>query len=285
MDRRLMLAALLVAALAIFGCLGVGESSAPLAYPGGSSSSESSGLSGAAGPGFVPPQYLDQSGRMVIKTGDANVEVPQGTLDAKYSELKTLVNANGGMLYGTQYGEGENSKYYFVTVRLPPAKFEQFSLQLASIGDVKSLNTATDDVTDQYVDLTVRIRNLEVEKVRLLEFYNRTSNVSELLEVEREVTRVQTEIEQLTAQKLNLERRAELGTMSVRLYEQAPMVDRTVVVPFNGLVSIFLQAISLSIAIVVAISGFLIPLFIGIGILVLLILGLKRLLARGRKKA
>jgi len=215
----------------------------------------------------IPEQYLDSSGRMVIKTGSAEVLVPSGTLEDRFAQLKTIVNQSGGYVYGTQYGENANQKYYYVTVKIPPSAFESMPQALAGIGDLKSVDTSTQDVSNQYVDLAVRIQNLQAEKARLLEFYNRTSNVSELLEVEREVTRVQTEIEQLTAQKIQLERQAELATMTIRVYEETPLVDRTVMVPLSSLVSVFLQAFSLAITIIVAVAGFGIP---GIVALVLL---------------
>ena len=278
----LLLAGLL---LFSFGCLGFGEEKAPVASPGiigsgGAYAGETAPMPGGVN---IPQQYLDTSGRMVVKSGTAEVQVPQGTLEDRYARLKSIVNASGGYLYGTQYGETETQKYYEVTVKLPPAAFENLPQALRGIGDVKSLDTSTSDVTEQYIDLAVRIQNLQAEKARLMEFYNRTANVSELLDVEREVTRVQTEIERLTAQKLQMERQAELSTMRVRIYEESPLVDRTVMVPLSALSSIFLQALSLSITIVVAISGFVIPLVAGLLILAGIILGIKRLRRRKGK--
>ena len=290
MKRYLSVAAVLVGALLLFGCLG----GSLLSETAGGGLSPSDGMSPGIAPyaapsgmadydGIVPRQYLDQSGRMVVKTGSAEVEVQQGTLEEKYARLKEIVNQSGGFVYGTQYGETQSSKYYRVTVKLPPSAFENFPQALATLGALKSMNTGSEDVTQQYVDVAVRIKNLEAQRERLLEYYDRAENVSELLEVTREVTRVQTEIESLTAQKLQLERSAEMATISVRIYEEAPMVDKTVMVPLNALIGIFIGAISLSITIVVAISGFLIPILIGVGILALLVIGVKRLFSRGKK--
>lgn len=274
--------------LLLSGCLGLGtQGSEPVASPGGISTGGAPRAAESAqayGGVNIPQQYLDSSGRMVIKSGSAQVQVPAGTLDDRYASLKALVNSSSGYVYAVQYGETASSKYYDVTVKLPPAAFENMPQALKSIGELKSVDTNTQDVTEQYVDINVRIQNLQAEKVRLLEFYNRTANVSELLEVEREVTRVQTEIEQLTAQKLQMERRAELSTMQIRIYEEAPMVDRTVMVPLSALASIFLQALSLAITIIVALSGFGIPFIVGILVLVAIFLGIKKITSGKKAK-
>jgi len=267
-----------------FGCTGLfgGEQAKP-GIDGGTigTGGYPSGAPGEGG--VVPDRYQDASGRMVIKTGSAEVLVPTGALEDRYAQLKGIVNASGGYVYGTQYGENENQKYYYVTVKVPPTAFESLQQSLSAVGDLKSLNTDTSDVTEQYIDLAVRIRNLEIEKARLMEFYNRTTNVSELLQVEREVTRVQTEIEQLTSQKQYLERRAELATMTIKIYEETPLVDRTVMVPLSSLVSVFLMAFSFAITLIAALAGFGIPLLVALFVLFAALLGAKRLLGRKRK--
>lgn len=280
MDRRLgVMFAVAVAALMLFGCLGFGGKTAIAPMPDGRMGMEDYAPAAQSGSsGTIPSQYLDSSGRMLIKSGSAEVKVSAGTLDARFARLKEIVNASGGYVYGSQYGETESEKYYYITVKIPPSQFESLPAALKELGELKSMSTDTSDVTTEYIDLAVRIDNLKAEKARLLEFYNRSSNVSELLQVEREVTRVQTEIEQLTAQKVQLERRAELGTFTVRLVEEAPMVDRSVLVPLNQLVSIFLMALSLSVTILVGISGFIVPLLV----IVLVLYGVWKLVRRGK---
>lgn len=281
MKGKLVISVAVVVMLFLSGCLGIfggGERAAP--YEGGVGVEGGYAAPQAGAPSIIPEKYLDASGRMVIKEGSAEVKVAAGTLEEKLARLKEIVNASGGYVYGSQYGETESEKYYYITVKLPPAQFENLPQALKTLGELKSMNTQSSDVTTEYIDLAVRIQNLQAEKARLLEFYNRSANVSELLQVEREVTRVQTEIEQLTAQKVQLERRAELGTFRVRLYEEAPLVDRSVLVPLNQLVSIFLMALSLSITIIVGLSGFLVPLVV----IVLVLYGIWKLVKRGKAK-
>lgn len=284
MERNYLLA-LACAGVLLFslGCLGLGGESGQGLDLGGGVIGESAPAPNPATSAGSLDGMEDSSGRMVVKTGNAEVLVPAGALEERFSQLKALVNRSGGFVYGVTYGSTENRKYYYVTVKVPSAGFEAISGSLSSIGEVKSLSTDTSDVTQEYSDLSARIENLAAEKARLLEFYNRTGNVSELLQVEREVTRVQTELDQLTARRLQLENRVELATLNVRVYEETPLVDRTVMVPLNELVKIFLGALSFSLAVIIALAGFGLPFVLGLCALAVLLVAAKKLFWKGRK--
>jgi len=112
-----------------------------------------------------------------------------------------------------------------VTLRVPAEKLAAVQRQVASLGTVVSQSVAADDVTQQHVDMTARLKNLQAEEARLRTFLARTGKVSELLEVERELARVRGEIESLQAQITYLERQAAMATLSIALTEPGPVVS------------------------------------------------------------
>ncbi len=87
-----------------------------------------------------------------------------------------------------------------------------------------SQSVTASDVTEQYIDLSARLKNLKAEEVRLRSFLNQTDKVSELLQVERELARVRGEIESTQAQVDYLERQAARATLVVSLSEPGPVV-------------------------------------------------------------
>jgi len=273
MDLKLF-ASLAVIALLLFGCtdlFGGTSSYEPGPYSGGELGFDAPKEQAASAPSGmpvnIPSNLLDDSGRMVVKSGDVDLEVQEGTIKEKHDEVKDLVKQSGGEVYATRYYESGSSKNYYITVKLPPSAFEEFPEQLAGIGNVKSLDTSVDDVTMQYVDLQVRISNLEKQRERLLELYDMAENVSDLLDIQKEITRVQTDIEYYTAQKIQLENKVEKATLVIRIYEEKPVVDTAIMMPLGELVNIFLGSLQVGLVVVTALSGFIIP--VGIGLLVL----------------
>ena len=109
------------------------------------------------------------------------------------------------------------------TLRLPSAQFSTALAQLRALGRVTQDSQNAEDVTTAVVDLDVRLTNARVTERRLNQvLQNRTGRVADVLEVEREIARVRTEIEQMTAQRTQLDRRIEYGTVTLEVVEERP---------------------------------------------------------------
>jgi hypothetical protein len=107
------------------------------------------------------------------------------------------------------------------TLRIPSAQFDSARAQLRALGRVTEDSQRAEDVTATVVDLEARLSSARVTERRLSELLrNRTGDVADVLEVEREMTRVRTEIEQLQAQQQQLERRVEYATLTVEVVEE-----------------------------------------------------------------
>ncbi len=214
------------------------------------------------------PSPMSPSDQKLIKTANAEVEVPAGTLQERYAKFKSMIASNGGQVTSSDYQESDTTKEYNIQVKIPPSKFENLAGLLQGIGTVKAMNTNVQDVSEQYVDIDTRIKNLQIQRTELLKLFERNGTLEDVLAVENEVTRVQTEIEDYQNQKLNIDRQAATSSVWVRIYEQAPVVNKGI---FDTLLSdvanIFLGALGLAVIVVSALLGFGIPVVIAGAIL------------------
>jgi len=81
-----------------------------------------------------------------------------------------------------------------ITVRIPRAKFEPTLAAIEKIGDVLHRDVTAEDVTDQYVDLEIRIKNAKAMQTRLKQLLEKAA-VKEAIEIEKELARVTEELE------------------------------------------------------------------------------------------
>ena len=72
--------------------------------------------------------------------------------------------------------------------------------------------------------MSARLANLRAEEARLRTFFDDAKNVSEMLAIEQELSRVRGEIESLDAQVKYLERQAAMATVTIELTEDKPVV-------------------------------------------------------------
>jgi anti-sigma factor RsiW len=107
------------------------------------------------------------------------------------------------------------------TLRVPSPQLDSVLSALRALGRVTEDSQGAEDVTATVVDLDVRIANSRITEKRLSQvLQNRTGGVSDVLEVEREIARVRTEIEQMEAQRKQLDQRIEYATLTLEIVEE-----------------------------------------------------------------
>ena len=103
---------------------------------------------------------------------------------------------------------------------------EEARSRLETLGEVTGRNLSSEDVTEQYIDTDARLKNHIVLRDRLKKLLDRAQKVDEVLAIEKELTRVQSEIDSmegrlkalrgqidLAAVHLTIERRTILGPL------------------------------------------------------------------------
>ncbi len=172
----------------------------------------------------------------IIKTGELALEVP--AYEAAADRVEGIVAGAGGFVADVQVEELPGGALRGrIVVRVPPERFEGLFAAIKEIGKVESENVKAADVTAQYVDLEARIRGLQITEERLQELIQSKSfidKVESLLEVEREMTRVRSQIEQLQGELRVMADRVALSTITVVLHEPqrtVPAASMSVEVP------------------------------------------------------
>ena len=181
-----------------------------------------------------------ETDRMIIRTQTLRLEVDE--TPAAVEALRGIAEANAAVItdlqvatetdgwlyrydqYGYAVGDGAALRGW-MTVRVPAESLDAFVEAARALGTVKYQAEDTEDVTEQHVDLTARLTNLQAEEVRLRGFFDAAKNVTDMLAVETELNRVRQEIESMQAQITYLERQAAMATVTIELTEKQPVVS------------------------------------------------------------
>lgn len=104
-----------------------------------------------------------------------------------------------------------------VTIRIPSAQFRAGLRQVEGLGEVTSRSVSTEDVSEQFHDLEVRLQNLRALRQRLETFFARASNIQEALLVQAQLERVAGEIDQIEGRMRFLSSRAAFSVVTVNV--------------------------------------------------------------------
>lgn len=181
---------------------------------------------GAGAPaGQLDPAQIDfgSIGRDVIV--ELNVQMESDDIARTVASITAdAVAAGGGVAssdvsYGTTADDGTPNRdgHAVLVVKVPPAEVGGVVANLAGTGTVRSVNQSAQDVTDQLVDLDVRIANKRESVENVRNMMAQTTDLGQLVSLENELTWRQTELEQLEAQQRNLGDRVALSTITIEV--------------------------------------------------------------------
>ena len=172
----------------------------------------------------APTSTPDPASRLIIRTGQASIEVD--SLESSMAELRRVVQRVGGFVADASVQSGRNQiRSATLELKVPAPRFDELTEALGPIGRLQFVNVGAEDVSEEFVDLTARVANGHRLEDRLVELLRtRTGKLQDVLSVERELARVREEIERMEGRLRFLQASAQLSTLSVNLYEPAPLV-------------------------------------------------------------
>lgn len=107
-----------------------------------------------------------------------------------------------------------------VVLRVPSDRFDAALADLRALGEVEHESAETRDVTKAYADIETRLGVQRDTERRLRELMRtRAGELSEVLEVERELARIVEGIERLEGERRYHDHRIAIPTITVRLHE------------------------------------------------------------------
>jgi hypothetical protein len=149
------------------------------------------------------------SDRLLVKTAELRVAVEAVATAA--DSASALAQGMGGYVAGSSVA-GEASAH--LDLRVPAARLDEALDALAALGEERARSVAASDVTAEVSDLEANQRAL---RDRLRALLARAQKVEEVLEVERELTRLQTEIDGGEARLTHLRTGVALSALGLEL--------------------------------------------------------------------
>jgi hypothetical protein len=134
-------------------------------------------------------------------------------VDKKMDAVQAIAAELGGYL--ALRGDRE------LTVRVPRERFDEALRRIEGVGDVLHRSVAAEDVTDQYVDLELRLKNAQAVRARLEKLLE-TASVKDAVEIHKELTKITEEVERLSGKLKLLRDRIAFSTITVTFERTEP---------------------------------------------------------------
>jgi hypothetical protein len=177
--------------------------------------------------GAQGPLRTDAATPMIIRTGNASVQVEE--LEPAVKAVQAMAVRVGGYVANSSIQVGnEEYRQAVLELKIPAERFDDVVNGLAPVGKVEVVNVTAEDVGEEFVDVTARVANARRMESRLVELLaTRTGKLEDVLQVERELARVREEIERYEGRLRFLRTRVSVSTLAVTLHEPRPLVGES----------------------------------------------------------
>jgi hypothetical protein len=165
-------------------------------------------------------------GPPVIRQAQLSVTVGSGTFDSKLTEVRRLVEAQGGYIAGTDAqaspatdSTGSQIRTGVINFMVPAAHFDATIDELAKVGKLQGEHITGTDVSAQYVDLRARLANAEAQRNAMLALLTQAKSINDIIAVQNQIGQITGQIEQLKGQIKYLDDNTSYSSVTVTLTE------------------------------------------------------------------
>ncbi len=156
----------------------------------------------------------DADGSKVQKNGSISFLVEK--IDDSVESVKVINSKYSGQITNIyDYGRG-NDRVVTITVKVPVADFESYYEEVRDIdGEVTYANISTTDVTEEYIDITSRLKNLKSVETQLVGILEDAESVTDILAVQKELNTVRGDIESYEQRKRYFDSQTDYSYISI----------------------------------------------------------------------
>lgn len=168
-----------------------------------------------------PPKVDEKIEQKIIK--EATLKFETDNLENSFSQIKKAASTSKARIINDSEGKDFATLFRNLTIKVPSQNFDRFISDVSKgVSYFEIKNISAQDVTEQYIDLTSRLKTKKKLEERYLEILKKANKVSEILEIEEQISAIREEIESKEGQLKYLESRVSESTVTIEFYKTIP---------------------------------------------------------------
>ncbi|MPT32258.1 MAG: DUF4349 domain-containing protein [Chryseobacterium sp.] len=172
------------------------------------------------------PKKIIKTGRIEIEVGDIN--------KAQKIIVENLKKLNA-YKQGEFFSNSEEQEMLKITIRVPNENFDNLLQSMdEGLGNVISKNIGTDDVTEEYTDVSIRLENKLAYLEKYRELLKKSTNTKDILEIQENIRNLEEEIESSKGRLKFIDDKVKYSTIELTLIKNKPRNSVTSKIGFGS---------------------------------------------------
>lgn len=203
-----------------------------------------------------PSQSNNVIVKKVIKNGNLDIQVDD--IKKAHQQVNEIVKSNNAYIQTERFINTDIDEKQFFTIRVPHKNFDALINSFSNgIGSILSKNIASDDVTEEYTDVSIKLDNKKIYLEKYRDMLRSAKTTKDMLEIQENIRELEDEIDVSEGRLRFIDDRVNYSTLNLMLYKEKVRSSTTSKIGFgnrfgdsftegwNSFVAFFLGIISL----------------------------------------
>jgi hypothetical protein len=163
-------------------------------------------------------KIIEKIEQKIIKNG--NIKFETNDLDETYKQMIAAVKKHKAIIQNDTEGKEYSSIFRRIMVRVPSKNFDMFLSDISKgVSYFDNKEISSQDVTEEYIDTDARLKAKKILEARYLELLKKANKVSEMLEIEAQLSAIREEIEAKQGQLRYMQSQVSMSTINIEFYK------------------------------------------------------------------
>ena len=175
----------------------------------------------------------DSISRKIIKNGEMRIQV--GDIKKAQNQVNNILKKNSSYIVKEEFQNTDINENINLTIRVPHKSFDTLINSFSDgLGSVLSKNISSNDVTEEYTDVSIKLANKKIYLEKYRDMLKRASTTKDMLEIQEKIRGLEDEIDIAEGRLRFIDDRVNYSTLNLNLYKEKVRSSATSKIGFGS---------------------------------------------------
>ncbi|AZA55605.1 DUF4349 domain-containing protein [Chryseobacterium sp. G0201] len=175
----------------------------------------------------------DTISKKIIKSGEMRIQV--GDIKKAQNQTSEILNKNQAYVQKEEFRNTDTDENLSLTIRVPHKNFDALINSFSDeMGSVLSKNISSDDVTEEYTDVSIKLANKKIYLEKYRDMLKSAATTKDILEIQENIRDLEDEIDVSEGRLRFIDDRVNYSTLNLNLYKEKVRSSATSKIGFGS---------------------------------------------------
>lgn len=175
----------------------------------------------------------DSISRKIIKNGEMRIQV--GDIKKAQHQANEILKKNSAYIQKEEFQNTDLNENLNLTIRVPHKNFDKLINSFSDgVGSVLSKNISSDDVTEEYTDVSIKLANKKIYLEKYRDMLKSAATTKDMLEIQEKIRGLEDEIDIAEGRLRFIDDRVNYSTLDLSLYKEKVRSSATSKIGFGS---------------------------------------------------